>query len=144
MPTNGHDWCPEPTRGTCQSAILPELLWCRPRVSVLSSPSPGFWPDGSLVDTTYIELLSYGLLHQDHCQYLHGWSDSPKSLTAESPPSSSWTRCCLSLRRTCWQLLASAGATNHRPRRAYQQLLVSVRQDLRCLNSRHLLLEGRK
>ena len=63
MPTNGHDWCPELTRGTRQSAILPELLWCRPRVSVLRSPSPGFWPNSSLVDTTYIELLSYGLLH---------------------------------------------------------------------------------
>ena len=84
MPTNGHNWCPELTRGTRQSAILPELLWHRPRVSVLCGPSPGFWPDGSLVDPTYIELLSYGLLHQDHGQYLHGWSDSPESLTAES------------------------------------------------------------
>ena len=84
MPTNRHDWCPEPTRGTRQSVILPELLWRRPRVSVLRSPSPGFWPDGSLVDPTYIELLSYGPLHQDHGQYLRGWSDSPKSLTTES------------------------------------------------------------
>ena len=62
----------------------------------------------------------------------------------EIPLSSSWTRCHLSLRRTCWQLLVSAGAANHRPRRAYQQLLVSVRQDLRCLNSRCLLQEGGK
>ena len=61
MPTNGHNWCPEPTRGTRQSAILPELLW--------------HW---------------------------------------------------------------------HRPRRKCQPLLVSIRRDLRCLNSRHLLLEGRK
>ena len=145
MPTSGHDWCPEPTRGTCQSAILQELLWCRPRVSVLRSPSPGFWPDGSLVGTTYIELLSYGLLHRDHGQYLHGWSDSPRvTYCLEIPLSSSWTRCRLSLRRTCWQLLVSAGAAKHRPRRAYQQLLVSVRQDLRHLNSRRLLLEGRK
>ena len=30
-----------------------------------------------------IELLNYGLLHQDHGQYLHGWSDFPESLTAE-------------------------------------------------------------
>ena len=84
MSTNGHNWCPELTRGTCQSAILPELLWHRPRVSVLRGPSPGFWPDGSFVDPTYIELLSYGLLHQDHGQYLHRWSDSPESFTAES------------------------------------------------------------
>ena len=84
MPTNGHDWCPELARGTRQSAILPELLWRWPRVSVLCSPSPGFWPDGSFVDPTYIELLSYGLLHRDHGQYLCGWSDSPESLTAES------------------------------------------------------------
>ena len=82
MPTSGHDWCPELTGGTCQSTILPELLWCRPRVSVLHSPSPGFWPNSSLVGTTYIELLSYGLLHRDHGQYLHGWSDSPESLIA--------------------------------------------------------------
>ena len=69
---------------------------------------------------------------------------TPLSLRRESPPSSSWTCCRLSLRRTCWQLLASAGATNHRTRRAYQQPLVSVRRDLRRLNSRRLLLEGRK
>ena len=81
MPTNGHDWCPEPTRGTRQSAILPELLLHRPRVSVLCGPSPGFWPDGSFVGPTYIELLGRGLLHRDHGQYLCGWSDSP-----ESPP----------------------------------------------------------
>ena len=84
MPTNGHNWCPELTRGTRQSAILPELLWRQPRVSVLRGPSPGFWPDSSLVDPTCIELLSYGLLHRDHDQYLHGWSDSPESLTTES------------------------------------------------------------
>ena len=41
--------------------------------------------------------------------------------------SSSWTRCCLSLRRPCWQLLASARAANHRPRRECQPLLVSIR-----------------
>ena len=85
MPTNGHDWCPEPTRGTRQSAILLELLWCRPRVSVLRSPLPGLWPNGSLVDTTYIELLSYGLLHRDHSQYLRGWSDSPSHLPWREP-----------------------------------------------------------
>ena len=45
----------------------------------------------------------------------------------ETPLSSSWTHCHLSLHRTCWQLLVSAGAANHRPRRAYQQLLVSIR-----------------
>ena len=84
MPTNGHNWCPEPTEGTHQSAILPELLWHWPRVSVLHGPLPGSWPDGSFVDTTYIELLSYGLLHLDHGQYLCSWSDSPESLTAES------------------------------------------------------------
>ena len=84
MPTNRHNWCPEPTGGTRQSAILPELLWHWPRVSVLRGPSPGFWPDDSFVDPTYIELLSYGL-HRDHGQYLCGWSDSPESLTAESP-----------------------------------------------------------
>ena len=84
MPTNGHNWCPEPTGGTRQSAILLELLWHQPRVPVLSGPSPGFWPNGSFVDPTYIELLSYGLLHQDHGQYLRSWSDSPESLTTES------------------------------------------------------------
>ena len=42
------------------------------------------------------------------------------------------------------QLLASAGAANHRPRHKCQPLLVSVRRDLRCLNNRRLLLEGRK
>ena len=84
MPTNGHNWCPEPTGGTRQSAILPELLWHQPRVSVLRGPSPGFWPDSSFVDPTYVELLSYGLLHRDHGQYLRGWSDSPESLTTES------------------------------------------------------------
>ena len=51
MPTNGHNWCPEPTGGTHQSAILPELLWHRPGVSVLHGPSPGSWPDSSFVDT---------------------------------------------------------------------------------------------
>ena len=51
----------------------------------------------------------------------------PSRLLPRDPLSSSWTHCRLPLRRTCWQLLASAGATNHRPRRAYQQLLVSVR-----------------
>ena len=81
MPTNEHNWCPELTRGTCQSAILPELLWHQPRMSVLRGPSPGFWPDSSLVDPTYIELLSYGLLHRDHGQHLRGWSDTPESLT---------------------------------------------------------------
>ena len=48
---------------------------------------------------------------------------------------------------TTEKLLATTGvgqATNHRPCRTYQQLLVSVRRDLRCLNSRHLLLEGRE
>ena len=85
MPTNGHNWCPEPARGTRQSAILPELLWCWPRVSVLRGPSPGFWPDGSFVDPTYIELLSYGLLHRDHGQYLCGWSDSPSHLLPRAP-----------------------------------------------------------
>ena len=55
--------CPELIGGTCQGAILPELLWCRPGVSVLHSPSPGLWPNGSLVGTTHIELLGYGLLH---------------------------------------------------------------------------------
>ena len=58
MPTSGHDWCPEPIGGTCQSTILPELLWCRPGVSVLCSPSPGFWPNSSLVGTTHIKLLT--------------------------------------------------------------------------------------
>ena len=61
----------------------------------------------------------------------------------EIPLSSSWTRCRLPLRRTCWQLLALAGATNHRPHLACQQLLVSVRLDLRRLN-RCLPQEGRK
>ena len=48
---------------------------------------------------------------------------------------------------TTENLLATAGvgrAANHRPCRAYQQLLVSVRRDLRRLNSRCLLLEGRE
>ena len=83
MPTNGHNWCPELTGGTCQSVILPELLWHRPRVSVLRSPSPGFWPNGSFVGPTYIELLGCGLL-RDHGQYLCSWSDSPESLTTDS------------------------------------------------------------
>ena len=85
MPTNGHNWCPEPTGGTHQSAILPELLWHWPRVSVLRGPSPGFWPDCSFVDPNYIELLSYGLLHRDHGQYLRGWSDSLSHLPPRAP-----------------------------------------------------------
>ena len=84
MPTNRHNWCPELTGGTHRSAILPELLWHQPRVSVLCGPSPGFWPDGSFVGPTYIELLGRGLLHRGHGQYLRGWSDSPESLTADS------------------------------------------------------------
>ena len=54
MPINGHHRYPELTGGTYQSAILPELLWHRPRVSVFCGPSSGFWPDGSLVDPTYM------------------------------------------------------------------------------------------
>ena len=42
---------------------LARVLWCWPGVSVLRSPLPGFWPNGSLVGTTHIELLGYGLLH---------------------------------------------------------------------------------
>ena len=57
---------------------------------------------------------------------------------------SPWTRCHLSLWRTCWQLLALAGATDHRPRHACRQLLVSVRRDLRCHHSRCLTQEGRE
>ena len=83
MPINGHHRYPEPTGGTYQSVILSELLWHRPGVSVFCCPSSGFWPDGSLVDPTHTELLSHGLFHRDHCQYLHSWSDSPESLTAE-------------------------------------------------------------
>ena len=45
----------------------------------------------------------------------------------ERPLSSPWTRRRLSLQRTCWQLLASAGATNHRSRLECQPLLVSDR-----------------
>ena len=45
---------------------------------------------------------------------------------------------------TMENLLASAGAANHRPRHECQPLLVSVRQDLRCLKSRRLPMEGRK
>ena len=52
---------------------------------------------------------------------------TPPSHCRERPLSSSWTRCRLSLRRTCWQLLVLAGATNHRPRCECEQLLVSVR-----------------
>ena len=48
MPINGHNWCPESTGGTHQSAILPELLWHRPGVSVLCGPLPGFWPMAAL------------------------------------------------------------------------------------------------
>ena len=62
----------------------------------------------------------------------------------ERPLSSPWTRCRLPLRRTCWQLPASAGAANHRPRCDCQLLLVSDRRDLGCLNSRRLLPEDRK
>ena len=63
MSPSGHDWCPELIGGTCQGVILPELLWCQPGVSVLCSPSPGLWPNGSPVGTAHIELLGYGLLH---------------------------------------------------------------------------------
>ena len=144
MPTNGHNWCPEPTGGTHQSAILPELLWHRPRVSVLCGPSPGSWPDGSFVDTTLIELLSYGLLHQDHGQYLCGWGDSRVIGHLGRPPLRPWIHCLLLLQRTCRQLLASAGATSHGFHHQCPLPLVSIRRDLRRLNSRRLLLEGRK
>ena len=83
MPVNGHHRYPEPTGGAHQSAILLELLWHWPGVSVLYGPLPGSWPNSSIVDSTYVELLSYGLLHRDHGQYLRGWSDSPESPTAE-------------------------------------------------------------
>ena len=99
MPINRHHWYPEPTGGTYQSAILPELLWHRPGVSVFCGPSSGFWPDSSLVDPTYTELLSYGLLHRDHGQYLHGWSDSPESLTTE---------------RACHRVHGHIAASHHR------------------------------
>ena len=43
MSTNGHNWCPEPTGGTHQSAILPELLWHRPgcQCSAVPCQAPG-------------------------------------------------------------------------------------------------------
>ena len=62
----------------------------------------------------------------------------------EGPLPSPWTRCCLLPQRTCWQLLASARATSHGFRRQCPLPLVSIRRDLRHLNSRRLLLEGRK
>ena len=45
----------------------------------------------------------------------------------ECPLSSPWTRCRLPLRRTCWQLPASAGATNPRPHCECHLPLVSTR-----------------
>ena len=61
-----------------------------------------------------------------------------------TPHLSPWIHCRLLLRRTCWQLPASAGAASHGLCRQHPLPLVSTRRDLRCLNSRCLLLEGRK
>ena len=61
MPTSGHDWCPEPIGGTCQSAILLELLWCRPRVSCsavpcqVSGPMAALWAPPTL---SYLAMVS--------------------------------------------------------------------------------------
>ena len=38
MSPSGHDWCPESIGGTCQGAILPELLWCRPGCQCSTAP----------------------------------------------------------------------------------------------------------
>ena len=68
----------------------------------------------------------------------------PSTYRLECPLSSPWTRCRLPVRRTCWQLPVSAGAASHGLSRECPLPLVSTRQDLRRLNSRRLLPEGRK
>ena len=68
----------------------------------------------------------------------------PSHLHPEGPLSSPWTCCRPPPWRTCWQLLASVGATSHGLRCECPLPLVSARQDIGCLNSRHLLLEGKK
>ena len=144
MSTNRHNWCPEPTGGTRQSAILPELLWCRPRVSVLHGPSPGFWPDGSFVDPP---TLSYSAMVSS-TETTASTSVAGVTPLSHLPPRVPAIEAMDMLPPlTTENLLATAGigrAANHRPRCEYQLLQVSDRRDLGCLNSRCLLLEGRK
>ena len=62
MPTSGHDWCPEPIRGTCQSTILLELLWCQPGCQCstvpcqVSGPTAALWAPPSL---SYSAMVSF-------------------------------------------------------------------------------------
>ena len=62
----------------------------------------------------------------------------------EIPLVSPWTCRRLSPWRTCWQPPASAGVADHGSHRTGQQLLVFVRRDLRCPNSRRLPQESRE
>ena len=54
MPTSGHDWCPEPTRGTCQSAILRSCFGVGPGCQCsavprqVSGPTAALWAPPTL------------------------------------------------------------------------------------------------
>ena len=118
MPINRHHRYPEPTGEAHQSAILPELLWHQPRVSVLYGPSPGSWPDGSIVDSTYVELLSYDLLHLDHGQYLRAGATPPSHPPPRGPTTEPMDTLPLP---TIENLLATAGISQGRKARVPPQ-----------------------
>ena len=48
MPTNGHYWCPEPTRGTCQSAILRSCFGVSPGCQCSAVPHQASGPTAAL------------------------------------------------------------------------------------------------
>ena len=48
MPTNGHDWCPEPTRGTCQSRYCRSCFGVGPGCQCSAVPRQAFGPMAAL------------------------------------------------------------------------------------------------
>ena len=55
MPSNRHNWCPEPAGGTHQSVILPKLLWSQPKVSVLCGSMAALWTSPTV---SYVAMVS--------------------------------------------------------------------------------------
>ena len=141
MPTNGHDWCPDRLEG------LARVRYCRSCFGVgpgcqcsavphqVSGPTAALWAPPTL---SYSAMVS-------STETMASTSTAGVTPPSHLPPRDPAVELMDTLPPlTTENLLASARAANHRPRHAYQQLLVSVRRDLRCLNSRRLLLEGRK